>query len=911
MESIIGKTIKEINVILSVWVTSIRLNTSINYTDANIDAENVACGLLNLVYGWNLVNLNNYQMNYPGVDLGDIDAKVCVQVTSERNSRKIRATIEKVDRNNLSELFQTLYIFCLTVDNDISKADIKSKTMSFSVKDNVITISTIVKRIATLNETIIKNIKKYLLNCFGENSKYFQYCYDTPYEFLFTQMKDVHTLCYSKMQSLGLDFELAESIWEKELLDFNIPEFTEPITYLIGEFGSGKSHFLYTFYIYLWKKYVENSRKEIIPIFIQGRMLNKGEGIHEWLQKNLSYNSSMNVFLFIDGIDEMSYKEAEFLIEDIKIIGYQNKGFKALIASRPVSVIESENIYKMPPLSLKQAEELYSQINNGSKMEKSVFYGNNREAFEKMLTKPLFTILYSLYFKERNCFLSSAMDLVNIFVEKSLDKVLKRNPEIKTQLEELAVLSINSNLGYINKSELYGMYDDTSLLATGFIYKKQDSYCFVLPIVAQWLGAMAIRDNLISIENIIEDTEILFSWRYSLSILFSQISFEESEKHFSKILQKTPGMASLIVSDGICFEGSGSLPTKSISANRLYLAFEQWTSLFREIHLGLTDKHGNLTTLWYQQSHDCVKFSFADVNLGKKIIYNLESNDKYHFPGYNLHRVYAQATWPWIISFEKISNCLSKMVKAQTYFLKDSIMEQEYLWKCTLAIKGAGELFSGEVHVNELKTLRKIADTTDNCYHHGINLSDYFKLLDRCNKKQDVIKPPFPVGDIDHYEHGWIWGNYSETRMLERIQFIYEKALELYPTFINTFFPRLREQLSTYVLLPVKIEGVLLFDKNDKSYNGKPSLTRIAYPIQSGGGSIVRFSLRNVQTNSDMDRILLKKAYNECKLHRSDCYPYIKITLKKGRCFDTSPTPVTDLIYRWLNDDLKNIGWIK
>ena len=45
MESIIGKTIKEINVLLSIWVTSIRLNTSINYTDANIDAENVACGL--------------------------------------------------------------------------------------------------------------------------------------------------------------------------------------------------------------------------------------------------------------------------------------------------------------------------------------------------------------------------------------------------------------------------------------------------------------------------------------------------------------------------------------------------------------------------------------------------------------------------------------------------------------------------------------------------------------------------------------------------------------------------------------------------------------------------------------------------------------------------------------------------
>ena len=83
MESVKGKAIKDINDILGGWIYSIKLNNSINLTDANIQAEDVVCGLLNRVYGWNLSNLNNLKKNYPGVDLGDFNTKTAVQVTSD------------------------------------------------------------------------------------------------------------------------------------------------------------------------------------------------------------------------------------------------------------------------------------------------------------------------------------------------------------------------------------------------------------------------------------------------------------------------------------------------------------------------------------------------------------------------------------------------------------------------------------------------------------------------------------------------------------------------------------------------------------------------------------------------------------------------------------------------------------
>ena len=71
------------------WLKSyVEINNTINLTDINICSEDFFADLLNLIYGYDLKNLNALQKNYSGIDLGDIKNRVCVQITSNKTNNK-------------------------------------------------------------------------------------------------------------------------------------------------------------------------------------------------------------------------------------------------------------------------------------------------------------------------------------------------------------------------------------------------------------------------------------------------------------------------------------------------------------------------------------------------------------------------------------------------------------------------------------------------------------------------------------------------------------------------------------------------------------------------------------------------------------------------------------------------------
>lgn len=77
------------------WLKSkLELENAICLYNNNIGSEDFICGLLNLVYGYNLVNLNKYKKNYEGIDLGDLKNKIAVQVTTETKHKKVQDTID-------------------------------------------------------------------------------------------------------------------------------------------------------------------------------------------------------------------------------------------------------------------------------------------------------------------------------------------------------------------------------------------------------------------------------------------------------------------------------------------------------------------------------------------------------------------------------------------------------------------------------------------------------------------------------------------------------------------------------------------------------------------------------------------------------------------------------------------------
>ena len=90
-----GQLMDQIKRDLVIVKECIQLNVSTGHTDANKDAENFYCGLLNTAFGWRLKNLNSLKMDFPAIDLGDTDSKVCIQVTSTEGREKVRNTLKK------------------------------------------------------------------------------------------------------------------------------------------------------------------------------------------------------------------------------------------------------------------------------------------------------------------------------------------------------------------------------------------------------------------------------------------------------------------------------------------------------------------------------------------------------------------------------------------------------------------------------------------------------------------------------------------------------------------------------------------------------------------------------------------------------------------------------------------------
>ena len=75
--------IKEIAESLALLSNEVRILNAINLYDINIVAEDFFPGLLNLIYDYELKNVNNLEKNAPAIDLFDPKNRISIQVTSD------------------------------------------------------------------------------------------------------------------------------------------------------------------------------------------------------------------------------------------------------------------------------------------------------------------------------------------------------------------------------------------------------------------------------------------------------------------------------------------------------------------------------------------------------------------------------------------------------------------------------------------------------------------------------------------------------------------------------------------------------------------------------------------------------------------------------------------------------------
>jgi len=98
---------------LNLLAAIVKTRSRASLTDANRILETVSARFFNALFGWDLVNLNTSQANYPAADLGDRQRRIAIQVTNEDGSDKIKHTTAKAIEHGLGTDFDRLIVFFL------------------------------------------------------------------------------------------------------------------------------------------------------------------------------------------------------------------------------------------------------------------------------------------------------------------------------------------------------------------------------------------------------------------------------------------------------------------------------------------------------------------------------------------------------------------------------------------------------------------------------------------------------------------------------------------------------------------------------------------------------------------------------------------------------------------------------
>lgn len=103
--------------------------------DINISMENFYAEVLNIVWGYNLVNRNLFEKNADSFDLCDTNAYLAVQVTSTNTSQKINRTIETFNRKAYYEQYDKLYMYIITAKDEKRNSSGPGHGVEFKIWD--------------------------------------------------------------------------------------------------------------------------------------------------------------------------------------------------------------------------------------------------------------------------------------------------------------------------------------------------------------------------------------------------------------------------------------------------------------------------------------------------------------------------------------------------------------------------------------------------------------------------------------------------------------------------------------------------------------------------------------------------------------------------------------------------------
>lgn len=726
--------------------------------------------------------------------------------------------------------------------------------------------------------------------------------------------------CIARLRGAGVPDESAEEMARNPNVGFHgeisIPDNSRNCILIVDQMGAGKSLVAER----LLQEAVNlgySDQLQPAPMFLEAR--NCMPSLENAVRSNLRDFCNpflRGVYLVIDNLDGCSGDHSFNIVQQAEVLLRQWPNSVVIITSRPIPAIEpfKERWINMPVLTTEQSGKLIALAAG----KESMYFTHNSwtPSILDAIKRPLFALLLGGYFRHSELrALNSKGQLINSLVEKALENNLCDVADSLEALSKLAKLSMEHEGSPVSLNEI-GTRPETAkiLQETPLVVLEGDKISFTLPILLEWFAALGLSKGFPIPEDICDDAATIDKWFYALIVFFANYSFDQTMPYISLLAEKDPAVCAKIVTEGLAkwsFESATTNMSAVKCGQNIRDTMNCWIKGLgalapiigpvnangKVLPLAIKVKDQFVQTAWYYGSKN-VQDVFEISQIGTIEFHSGEWRSA------KLSRAGTQSGWPWLWTLDELRNKIKELIEKKRILFNNPACRKEYLWKVAIDFTNKGSRYSDPIllasilkRLDESRGVDKLTLGGRGTYFVQELSNDLMRLKEN---GIETIESPWPCPDI--CIESKTKNEYSAEQQLKRTKAILKEALDSYQEIANDLFPKsMVKRMPIAGLLPAKLHGCFRPYTPNTRYFYEPSLAWYLEPLGAGTNQL---EIRDFKGDEIYESGLHEELREKARERKWSSY------ILYGGVHTSGQTPVTDLIYQWLKQDLKSVSWL-
>lgn len=700
---------------------------------------------------------------------------------------------------------------------------------------------------------------------------------------------------------------------------------------LTGEMGAGKSLFAERLFQSAIQK-AKDENKAPIPVYFEAWQLQDGRLLEQAVEeatRGLCNPATQGTLVIIDGADEVGTSNAVRLLKEVRIIVQVWQQATVVLTSRPIpDFANAEESLEIPLLSRQASHDLVSQLAGRRIYSLSQSLS---ESIRDAILRPLFAVLLGTYLREHKARMPRSKEqLLSSLVERSLHPLAENVTRVSKLLEQLAASSIDNGSATVPVAQVASWVARQQLLDSRLLVEHLGGLRFPLPILTQWFAAQSLATGETTTEKLSGDSRRLELWRYPLLIATATLPISRVSELLTPIVEKQPAIAAEIVNEALADQSRvikmPLLPSLELG-RQVRTAMQAWAMGIEPLAPLISPvlKNGTLPTTGVRLSEKALE-THLPVDTYETVVWveiawhHGEENlpDVVELPsgmnGSDLHLagwksvygfvLYQQPSWAWQWTLEQIVDSLSKLLQQRSLPVGTGYLSLEAAWHAALHLLKHHRFYSNPIPLNSIEEplSRARRELFSPMIKHCLNQLR-IQIESLRERGQTYLSLP---SSAQVFRNSQVL---SPEILLAYTVDIYQGAIEGYQQLVNTLFSKFIPKLQLASILPAQLVGVVVPPKYSSD---AVSVSWYWEPLHIGSHSRVDFKLSERSISSDDPRFRVASEQLSLLRPHAQMYLFLKrhteSTLTKNW---HGNNPVTELVYQWLWEDLKNISWVK